>query len=263
MGWLFSEDRASVLYYPPERLDWPAQAAVRGGAGSCPAIGDLSRFFYVIRSPFTLSLRCTHLVPGREFRYNVVPIEGEKIIGLNGLQKALMVLPPDVWENPQWPTLQLHLPYVFVSDESVFLEQVPAFACPLSAQRPVMLYAGRFPIDIWPRHLNYSFQWLDPGRDILVRRGDPLFYLRFYPRDRERPVRLIESQRTRELDSFIAAIRDVTESASQTYALFPRAAEMRPPRLVVPKESYRPGPERRLRDHEEREDASHSGDSAD
>lgn len=252
-----------MLYYPPERLDWPGQAAVRGGAASCPAIGDLSRFYYVIRSPFTLSLRCTHLVPGKEFRYNVVPIEGEKIIGLNGLQKALHVLPPDVWENPDWPTLQLHLPYVFVSDESVILEQVPAFACPRTAQRPLVLYAGRFPIDIWPRHLNYSFQWLEPGRDILVRRGDPLFYVRFYPETRDRGVRLVETERTRELESFIAAIRDVTESASQTYSLFPRAAEMRPPRLVVPKDSYRPGPEARLRAAEQREDVASSANSTD
>ena len=238
VGWLFSEDRAAVLYYPPERLQWP-QDCVPGGAASCPAIADLARQYYVIRSPFTLSLRCTRMVPGQSFMYDVAPVDGEKVIGLCGLRRTMSVTPPSIWANPSQPTLQVNLPYVFVSDESVYIEQTPVFYSEICTRLPLLLYGGRFPIDIWPRQINFSFQWIDVERNILIRRGEPLFYLRFFPNERNKGVRLVECERTRELESFMASVRDVTEMVEGSYSLFARAAELRPPKLVVPRESYR------------------------
>jgi len=242
VGWLFSEDLSAVVYYPPERLQWPAAEARPRGAADCPAIADLGRHYYVIRSPVTLSLRCTRFVPGAEFYYDVPAVDGgDKVIAGKALQRVLTVMPPAIWENPQFPTLQLNLPYVFVSDESVYVEQTPAFFSPVSSQWPLMLYGGRFPIDLWPRQLNFSFQWIDLSRPILIRRGDPLFYVRFFPSQRDRKVHLVEAERTRELENFMAAVRDVTAMVSRSFSLFPRAAELRPKRLVVPRQPYGSG----------------------
>ena len=239
VGWLFASDLSAVVYFPPERLEWPPENAVSRGAADCPAIADLGRHYYVIRSPFTLHLRCTHFVPGAEFFYDVSPLDGgDKVLTGATLSKVLAVMPPTIWESPNYPTLQLHLPYTFVSDESVYIEQLPAFYSPVSSQWPIMLYGGRFPIDIWPRQLNFSFQWVDLTRPLLIRRGDPLFYVRFFPEERDRKIQLLEALRTRELESFMASVRDVTAVVSRSFSLFSRAAEMRPKRLVVPRESY-------------------------
>ena len=260
VGWLFAEDLSAVVYYPPERLEWPGPRARPGGAADCPAIADMARHYYVVRSPVTLSLRCTHFVPGQEFYYDVPSVEGaDKVIGGRTLQRLLTVMPPAIWENPEYPTLQLNLPYLFVSDESVYVEQSPAMFSPVSCQWPVLLYGGRFPIDVWPRQLNFSFQWVDLQRPLLIRRGDPLFYVRFYPTDRDRKVQLVEAERTRELENFMASVRDVTAMVSRSFSLFARAAELRPARLVVPKQSYQSGVRPEPVDH--RPDGEPPGDA--
>lgn len=239
VGWLFSEDLSSVVYYPPERMQWPGPQPQGGGAADCPAIADLGRHYYMVRSPVTLSLRCTHFVPGQEFFYEVPAVPGgDKLLGGQALKRLLTVMPPSIWENAEYPTLQLNLPYVFVSDESVYVEQCPAFYSPVSSQWPILLYGGRFPIDVWPRQLNFSFQWVDLNRPLLIRRGDPLFYLRFLPEQRDRKVQLIEAERTREIENFMASVRDVTAMVSRSFSLFGRAAQLRPPKLVVPKKPY-------------------------
>lgn len=240
VGWLFTQDQSSVVYFPPKRLDWPGKLAGSGGAGDCPAIADLARQYYVIDSPFSIGLRCTRLVPGQSFLYDVVPVPGHKTLGLKTLQKVLQVVPPAIWESPERPTLQLMLPYLFVSDESVYVEQTPPFLSPQAVSRPLLLYPGRFPIDVWPRQLNFSFQWTDPGQDILIERGQPLFYVRFLPEQRDRKLRLIEAERTRELESFLHSVRDVTSVVDRSFGLLARAAELRPPKLLVAKKSYRP-----------------------
>lgn len=238
VGWLFSQDQSSVVYFPPRRLDWPGQA-VPGGASDCPAISDLARQYYVVESPFSIGLRCTKLVPGQSFFYDVVPVPGQKTLTLETLRKVLQVMPPSIWESPERPTLQLMLPYLFISDESVYVEQTPAFLSPSSANWPLLLYPGRFPIDVWPRQLNFSFQWTDSSRDILIERGQPLFYVRFLAEQRDRKIRLVEAERTRELENFMSSVRDVTGVVDRSFGLFKRAAELRPPQLLVPKQAYR------------------------
>ena len=250
VGWLFSEDLSAVVYFPPGRLEWPGPKPRGGGAADCPAIADLARHYYVVRSPVTLSLRCTHFKPGAEFFYDVPPVEGgDKVLGGQTLKRVLTIMPPSIWENADYPTLQLNLPYMFVSDESVYVEQCPAFYSPVSTQWPILLYGGRFPIDVWPRQLNFSFQWIDLQKPILIRRGDPLFYLRFYPADRDRKVQLVETERTRELETFMASVRDVTTMVSRSFSLFARAAQLRPQRLVFPRKPYQAAVQLEPADH--------------
>ncbi len=241
VGWLFAQDQSSVVYFPPKRLDWPGQA-VPGGAGDCPAITDLARQYYVIDSPFSIGLRCTKFVPGQSFMYDVVPVPGHKTLTLQTLQKVLQVTPPSIWESPERPTLQLMLPYLFISDESVYVEQTPAFLSAPTANWPLLLYPGRFPIDVWPRQLNFSFQWTDPNREILIERGQPLFYVRFLAEQRDRKIRLVEAERTRELENFLSSVRDVTGLVDRSFGLQGRAAELRPRKLLVAKQAYRQAP---------------------
>jgi hypothetical protein len=95
---------------------------------------------------------------------------------------------------------------------------------------------GRFPIDIWPRALQWAFEWHDMSKDLVLKRGEPLFYVQFEGPDPSASVRLIEAKRTPELMSHIDSITGVTEYVSQTYSLFKNARERRPGRLLFPKD---------------------------
>lgn len=238
VGWLLCEDISSVVFFPPERLTWPEipRGASAGDIARCPGIRDLTSQLWVVRSPFTFRIRAHHFDPGKGLTYRCEPCE--KGLSERVLAHLLPVMPVSTWETPERPLLQLRLPYVFLSDHSVYIEQLPAFMSEVHARFPGTVYGGRFPIDLWPRRINFAFHWVDLTREIFIQRGDPLFYVRFQPRLRDQKVRVVEAERTSEVRQFMDAVKDVTAYTDKTFTLFARAAEMRPPRLVKERRTY-------------------------
>jgi hypothetical protein len=126
--------------------------------------------------------------------------------------------------------------YIFVSDDPVYVNQYPPFLHYNPVVRPGVQINGRFPVDIWPRALQWAFEWHDVSKDLILKRGEPLFYVHFEGPDPSASVRLIEAKRTPELMSHIDSITGVTEYVSQTYSLFKNARERRPEKLLFPKD---------------------------
>lgn len=240
VGWLLCEDISSVVFFPPERLVWPdiPKGARAGDIARCPGIRELTSLLWVVRSPFTFRIRVARFEPEKTFTYRCEPCEGENALSERVLSRLLPAMPFSTWETPERPLLQLRLPYVFLADHSVYIEQLAPFMSDVSARFPGTVYGGRFPIDVWPRRLNFAFHWVDLTREIHIRRGDPLFYLRFQPRLRDQKVRLVEAERTPEVRQFMEAVKDVTAYTDKTFSLFERAAQMRPPRLVKARRTY-------------------------
>ena len=61
----------------------------------------------------------------------------------------------------------------------VYLSQLAAFAHYRPDPLPGTIFGGRFPISIWPRPLMWAFEWHEPGKDLILKRGEPLFYVQF------------------------------------------------------------------------------------
>jgi hypothetical protein len=118
----------------------------------------------------------------------------------------------------------------------VYVNQYPPFLQYNPTPRPGVQVNGRFPIDIWPRALQWGFEWHDMSKDLIIKRGEPLFYVHFEGPDPSAPIRMIEAKRTPELMGYIDSITGVTEYVSQTYSLFKNARERRPERLLFPKD---------------------------
>jgi hypothetical protein len=81
----------------------------------------------------------------------------------------------------------------------------------------------------------WAFEWYDTKKDIVIKRGDPWFYARFEAEEPSRPVRLIEAEKTPELENYINSISGVTNYVNRTYSLFDLARKRRPKRLLVPR----------------------------
>ena len=81
----------------------------------------------------------------------------------------------------------------------------------------------------------WAFEWHDVTKDIVLRRGEPLFYVQFEAAGPERAVQLVEAERTAELAAYMEKLSGVVNYVSQTFSLFKAAEEMRPARLLVPK----------------------------
>ena len=198
----------------------------------CPAVLDFDRRYFVINSPIDLHLRLsiTNGEPGSQPAVRQEP-NPARCAAADGRVPA-----PARMASPDRPVLQMLTSYVFVSDDPVYINQYPPFLHYGAAERPGVQINGRFPIDIWPRSLQWAFEWHDLSRDLILKRGEPLFYVHFEGPDPSASVRMIEAKRTPELVSFMDSISGVTEWVTQTYSLFKNARERRPERLLFPKD---------------------------
>jgi hypothetical protein len=158
VGWFFHADRHSVIFFGPERfrsVDTNRRHAK--SAARCPAVISLESRYFVIKCPFDISIR---FVRGPNNEPKLLDLLGdESSVRPKELSQYLSLTPEREWRYPDRPTIQLMLPYVFISDEPVYLNQVPPFMHLLESPWPRTLFGGRFPIDIWPRPLMWAFEW--------------------------------------------------------------------------------------------------------
>lgn len=146
--------------------------------------------------------------------------------------KMVMAVHPSEWRHPDRPIIQVMTPLLFVSDEPVWMTQLPAFYYYRSSQLPGLMIGGRLPIHIWARELTWAFEWHDIKSDLIIKRGEPWFYLNFETTDPSTHVRLVEAEMTSELRAYATSIRGVTNYVSRTFSLFSTAKTRRPKVLL-------------------------------
>ena len=234
VGWLLQVERSGVIWDAPKPMRSEApKNPIAKSVTQCPAVLDFDRRYYVINSPIDLHLRLS-LTNGELGITNL--LFDKSPIRPNALQQMCTFQPQPEWRHPNRPVLQMLTSYIFVSDDAVYVNQYPPFLHYNAISRPGIQINGRFPIDIWPRALQWAFEWYDISKDLILKRGEPLFYVNFEGPDPSASVRMIEAKRTPELMSHIESITGVTEWVSQTYSLFKNARERRPAKLLFPKD---------------------------
>ena len=234
VGWWLDAREATFIYDAPYvyRPNYPAAQhpqAVR----KCPGIIDFEARHIMVNCPFDLRLRITKNVQGK---FDLTIVGNETSVDTHKVQTEILRLqPPASWRTPDKPVLQIATPYRFVSDEPVYLNQVPAYVQYPKNPLPGLIIGGRFPIDIWPRILMWAFEWHDTSQDLVLKRGEPWFSLRFETMDPSRHIRLIEAEVTPELRKFCAGLDQVNNYVGQTFSLFKVARERRPKKLLFKK----------------------------
>ncbi|MEM8698847.1 MAG: hypothetical protein AAGF44_06720, partial [Pseudomonadota bacterium] len=127
------------------------------------------------------------------------------------------------------------LPYLFIADEPVYMSQVAPFLHYRPDPWPGTIFGGRFPINVWPRPLMWAFEWHDPKKDLILSRGEPLFYCCFETTPQDRPVQVVEAERTPELEEYLELVSGAVNFVNQTFSLFKAAEARRPETLLTPK----------------------------
>lgn len=232
-GWLLNGEQATIIWDSPKPVRIGSQSSDPRSVGQCPSVLDFDRRHIAINCPIDVHLRINLTATGMDIT-NVLadksPIRSE------ALQRRIIFQPRHEWRHPDRPVLQMLTPFTFLSDDVVYINQYPPILDYLGDTRPGNQISGRFPIHIWPRALMWAFEWHDTSKDLVLRRGDPLFYVRFEGPEPAARVRLVEAMTTPEIESFMASITGVTELVGQTYSLFKTAQERRPKRLLFPRD---------------------------
>jgi hypothetical protein len=234
VGWFLTEDKGALLYEPPERLIFRQTNRTHAkSAARCPAVIQMESRYFVVKCPFDL-----HIGFGRDDKGKAVLINRMGVaspVRSSKLNQVLTLVSEAEWRYPDRPTIQLSLPYCFIADEPVYMTQLGTFAHYRRDSLPGTIFGGRFPISVWPRPLMWAFEWHEPERDLILKRGEPLFYCQFEAVGPERPVQLVEAQKTPEMMAYLEKISGVVNYVNQTFGLFKAAEAIRPAKLLTPK----------------------------
>ncbi|TGD67108.1 hypothetical protein EYC08_00035 [Tabrizicola sp. WMC-M-20] len=234
VGWFLTSDKGAVMYDPPERILFrQTNKAHAKSASRCPAVIQMESRYFMVKCPFDLHLGFRRDDKGKAVLINRLgtasPVRGNKLADL------LTLVNEAEWRYPDRPTVQLMLPYSFIADEMCYITQLGPFAHYRKDPLPGTIFGGRFPLNVWPRPLMWAFEWHEPEKDIILKRGEPLFYCQFEGEDPSRAVQMVEAERTPELAAYLEKIGGVVNYVNQTFGLLKAAEAMRPARLLTPK----------------------------
>ena len=234
IGWFLTSDKGAVLYDPPERVLFrQTNKAHAKSASRCPAVIHLESRYFFIKCPYDIQLGFGRDEKGKPHLINRAGVAST--IRANKLNEVMTLVAEAEWRYPDRPTVQMALPYCFIADELVYITQLAAFAHYRREQLPGTIFGGRFPLNLWPRPLMWAFEWHEPEKDIILRRGEPLFYCQFEAEGPDRPVQMVEAERTPELQRYMDQVSGVVNYVSQTFSLFKAAEALRPAKLLTPK----------------------------
>jgi len=235
VGWVIDPMReATFIWDAPHKLSVPeGHAAHAKVVSNCPAVADHEARLFEVACPIDIKLRFFRDAQGNP---SMAGIDGDQSsIRPQQFSQMVMAVHPNEWRHPQRPLIQVITPLLFVADEPVWLTQLPPFYARPNPAWPGLMLGGRFPVHIWPRELVWAFEWHDTNSDLVIRRGDPWFYVSFETEDPSGRVRLFEGEMTEGLRAYTNGMRGVTNYVSRTFSLFKAAKARRPKKLLTPK----------------------------
>lgn len=234
VGWVMDAERAGFIWEGPRKLTRPPGRTTHAkGVSVCPAVIDHESRIFEVPCPVDIVLRYQ---PNGDEPAFVTVNKDQSTIRPKHLNSLFVVVNKKEWRDPNRPILQFMTPYTFLADEAVTINQLPPFYHYGGHEWPGLLIGGRFPIDVWPRGLTWAFEWYDTSKDLVIKRGEPWFYVVFETPDPSRKIRLFEAENTPALKEYTAGIKGVTNFVSRTFSLFSVAKSRRPKTLLVPKQ---------------------------
>lgn len=142
----------------------------------CPAFTDYYKNCFLVRSPFNFEIEIKKTEDGKKYFSTENPEKefyGAHITDRNE-------------ENSLFSMMSIEYGFTFYSSHSLVIEQIPAMLHMHEAEflKNIMLIQGTFDIAKWYRPVNYAFEIIDDNKPINIKRGDPLFYIRFLTKEK-------------------------------------------------------------------------------
>lgn len=228
IGWTFISDVGSSIFFEPvsEASCRAGRNRAGGGVANCPAVQIYESRVFHIRCPFTISIRAHKDSKGWSFR----PVFPDTEVEEGLLSSFLEIQPLKLWRRTDTPIVQLSLPYVFVADEEVFVNQIesPFY----EGAKNWSLVQGRFNIREWQRPLNWAAEWTQWQTDLVLKRGQPLFSVLFETLSPDRGIALNQVNRTLAMEKAISSAVGVAKMVKGTLTVIKAAGKRRPEKLL-------------------------------
>lgn len=234
VGWCCDREEGAFAFEPPRTVfSTRSRPLSPRSVQNCPAVNELERRLIEIPAPFDLRMRAVEQESGIELF--VVPTGTS--VSESDIGDFLTIEAVERWRDPRRPLLQIKLPFFLVTDEPCWVTQVPPFLDPALRSWPGSMSAGRFPLHLWPRSLQWPFEWDDFSRDLIIRAREPLCYLLCEFGDQAVRPDLVEAELTPELAEYRSNMEAVGEITDDIEGVWCEAESRRPDRLLVPVEN--------------------------
>lgn len=213
IGWCFDRDEGVAIYKAPipiSKLITSQRNNMGAGVSHCPGTNDFNSRTFTILSPYTFRIRAKEI----DKQLNFFPVYPSTEASEEVIKNEISFQPRTLWRDPRYPILQLSLPYVFFSNEPVYINQIEPNR--FTGEKNWSLIQGRFDISSWQRPINWAIEWTNTNRDIFVKKGDPLCQVIFETLHPENSISLIKVERNEELQRAIKRTLGVANKIRNT-----------------------------------------------
>lgn len=204
--WSWTEMWPKTAYFEPE----PVIKSVLHSRGNdleylkCPSFQNYYHNTFLIRCPVDLTI------------FIQTNPDGSKSIGLKEFDQQFFDthIHPRFNQNSTNSMLSIDFLYLFYSEESVILEQSSAAMESTAFVKNTVQVPGEYDISKWIRAMGCAFEIIDDTKPIELKRGDPLYYVKFRTDKKVNLVRVDQSDTLEKLESSCSKLKKYVEKNS-------------------------------------------------
>jgi len=174
---------------------------IKGNGRFCPAIKKSLENVFEIKSPFDIELKHEFLPDGRSW----VEVSDNSSLKPGAFDDIFHVNPIDDRNDIKKPLLQMKIPLILLSDDDIEVELLPPLA--YYNKLPGITAVGKVNIYKWHRPVNWVFEWHEPEKPIIIKRGEPLIWLKFTSKNRDDIITLKKVNQTDDMYKSLIACR--------------------------------------------------------
>lgn len=187
----------------------------------CPAFQDFFKNTFLILSPIDITIRYFK----NEDR---LWINGSEGINQEFFDKLVLSRKLEInSEYDKYLLTIIGISMTFFSEKSIEMEVLPSFMAH-TGSRNFNIIPGKFNIGKWIRPVEFAFEFIDEDTPVIIKRGDPLFAVRFSPDDNTK----VELQR--HFQSDVSKYKAVTSSLVAVKRFFPKLPLQQSYKLAEP-----------------------------
>ena len=187
----------------------------------CPAFTDFFKNTFLILSPIDITIRCNK-------KEGTLRINGPEGINQEFFDELIFDRKLDInIEHDKYLLSIIGISMTFFSEKSIEMELLPTFMAHTDS-RNFNVIPGKFNIGKWIRPIEFVFEFIDDEAPVIIKRGDPLFTIRFSPDDNSK----VELQRHFQLN--ISKYRAVASSLVAVKRFLPKLSLQQAYKLAEP-----------------------------
>jgi hypothetical protein len=232
------------IFFDPENYKRiPTVKESRWNFSVCPAFLQFNKNLFVLKSPvdfgFTVAPKNNNQIDGN---WELYPAEGHQNDIAPEAVRKLISYNSDSSDKVDYdkPVFQFRFNYVFFADEPVTIQMMPSIY--ENKDIPVNTIPGEFNIYDWQRPLQWGFEWQDTKKPLIIKRGDPVCYIKFIVhKDPREKVELVKLKMTTQIEKAIYKTSETPLFVKNTFKLFEKARLMRPKKFITEDNIWKPG----------------------